>query len=220
MDVRTLQNMLDRIADEFKTDDLASTDAGKASILNAVKDAVTYYQRESLFVNDMIDRSVQTIKGQDSYEVPSNLVAITEFNIIVRGQRYPLRDMEIQDILDYKTQVATLEQGQPYRYVFYNNDTGNGAVMLWPCPDQDGYVLEFVMQGRIPFPPTPTSANFWTTVGEEMVRNRAKWSINMGVFRNEADAQLDKALEKNAYEELLVESVQKQSTNTLKATRF
>jgi len=219
-DTRTLQDMLDRIADEIKTDDLQGVAPGQANIYNAILGAVIHYQREHLFANDAFDRSIVTSQGVDTYAVPDTLIAITELNLIVRGQRYPLRDESIQTILDYKTQYTVPEQGQPFKYAFYNTDTGNGEIMTWPAPDADGYVFEFVMQARIPFPPTLLTSNFWTTVAESMVRNRAKWLLNVGVTKDYDAAKGDKLLEEDAFANLLVESVQKQSTGTLKATRF
>lgn len=218
-DIRTLQNMIDRIADEFKTDDLLGTDAGRANIFNAIVDAIIYYQRESLFANDAIDQTITTIAGKDTYDVPENLVTLLELNIVVGGQRYEMWPRTVQEILDYKTQFVVVERGQPYEYCFYNTNTGNGQVIIWPAPDVDGYLLEFVMQARIPVP-TVIESNFWTTVGEGMVRNRAKWLINTGITRDFQAAQADKLLEEMAYNNVLQESVQKQSTNTLTPSKF
>lgn len=219
-DTRTLQNMLDRIADEIKTDDLTNTNPGSANFTNAVLDAIIHYQRLNLFAMDRFDRSIVTVLGEDTYDVPDDLITLTQLNIIRDGQRYPVDDEKVQEILYWKTNYSNPEKSLIYKYAFYNTNEGNGQILTWPAADRDGDIFEFVFQGRIPFPATPTTSNFWTTVGEQMIRHRAKYLIYRGVLRDMEGAQEELGLADEAYENLSIESAQKQSTNTLRATRF
>lgn len=219
-DTRTLQDMLDRIADEIKTDDLQGTAPGAANIYNAVFDAIKNYQRESLFVQDKIDASIMSQLNIDTYAVPDDLVSITQLNIIVNGQRYPMKPRTVQELMKYITQVTTVTAGQPYWYTFYNTDAGNGEIRVFPAADAATYAFEFMYQGRIPFPATLATTNFWTTIAEPIIRNHAKWLLYRGVLRDPDAAAESAELMNEEFTNFLQESEQKQFTGTLTATRF
>lgn len=217
-DVRTLGNMIDRIADELKRDDLGSSaspgSVSAANIQNSIFDAIYEYQREHFFQNETVT-SVATTQGVSTYDVPADFISMTQLDIIVNGTVYTLmiKSYEYIDTMDAISSSPT--QGVPGWYAFYANQ-----VRLYPTPNASTYSLRFIYQNKIPEPSGVTDTNWWTTTAESLIRNRAKWALNLEVIRDSNMAQLDKARENDALRKLMQETAMKLFTGGVTPSRF
>lgn len=214
--------MIDRIADELKRDDLGSSTNmllnTQASIANAILDAVLDYQREAFFINDATDEGITvpaTVAGQNYYPLPDDLWALIQLDLIGNNVVQTLIEKSIQyiDTLDANALFPT--QGFPLYYSIHENQA-----RLYPTPNSTDYSLRYIYQKVIAAPVLAADSDFWTTRAESMIRNRAKYKLNIEVIRDQAAAQLDKQSELDALAGILRETQQKLFTRTLRATKF
>ena len=209
-DTRTLQNMVDRIASELSRDDLGTTgDNGVAAIQNAIRDAVYFYQPQAHFINEAIT-TTSTVAGQSTYNLPEDLVSLTQLDIIRYNTVYPLHLRRYQDLDRMDSLSPTPIQGAPEDYAIYDQQ-----VRLFPTPDAV-YSLRFIYYAAIPFPEL-TESNFWTTTAEEMIRARAKYGLNMSVIRDPGAAQLDKQIENEAFQAIVHQTTEKLHTGQIRS---
>lgn len=209
-DTRTYGNMVTKIASELSRDDLASTDAGIASIREAIRSAVYFYQPHAMFVNEAIATS-PTVAGTSTYDLPTDLVSLTQLDFIQNNVVYPLTRRWYQRLDAMDSIVSGAIQGFPEEYDIYNHQ-----VRLFPTPS-DVYTLRFIYYAGLPFPETDGASSFWTTTGEALIRARAKYTLNMDVIRDAEAASMDKQSEKEAFEALMHQTAEKLHTGRIES---
>jgi len=218
-DVRTLGNMIDRIMSELMRDDLGTSGAPLAvtdsSIYNAIQDAIADYQRESFFINENVDSSQLTTTGVNLYDFPTDLFAPIQTDIIGNNIVMPLLPLEYQIMDAWDAVVPLPVQGFPVYVATMKNQ-----VRLYPTPNTDTYKIRFIYQQILTAPTLIADTNFWTTSAESLIRNRAKYNLNVTVIRDTEAALMDSKAEKDALMRLLRESNAKLFTGTLRSTKF
>lgn len=217
-DTRTLQNLVDRTANELARDDLAPSspfsNRGQASILNAVLDSIHDYQRDFMFQFEKTDESKSTSSGTREYDPPSDLMSIIQIAVLANDTVYTLGYRTIQELNATDSQVSSPSLGIPVYYTWWANQ-----VWLYPRPN-GVYTIRYIYWAAEAAPEALTDSNFWTTTAESLVRNRAKWKLNMEVIRNPEQAQLDQQAEFQAYLRMKTETAVKTTGGRLRSTKF
>lgn len=208
-----MQNLIDRILDEYKTDDLSDSfgTAGAASVANFIMDAIYFYQRDNFFQGESSSDQATTA-GTASYNLPTDYVSMTAAYFITGGTIYPLQQILHQDLVTLDSNTASPTRGKGTYYSIYNSQ-----IRIFPTPDSSSDTVRMIYQSRPAEPTAVGDSNFWTTTAEELIRYRAKWLINMAVFRDPQMAQMDKELEMAALRKIMVDTKGKLYTGTLKA---
>lgn len=177
----TFGDMKTRIATELDRSDLTSP------IADAVVSAIAYFSTYRFWFNE---RKIvfTTVDGQDEYQLP-----------IVDSGGLPIRVLEIDQLIfvDSGGSRYVLEP-RPWQYVnaqkWNTTDTGkpdiytfhHGKIILWPPPD-DAYTIEGSVLAdinQITSASGSSATNEWMTVGEEMIRCRAKGDLYENTIRN------------------------------------
>lgn len=201
--------MINRIASELARDDLSQTVDGVAAIRNAIMDAVYFYQPQAHFINEEI-ATTPTVAGTASYAFPEDLVSLEVLSIVRYNTVFQLRLRRYRELDAEDSLYPSALQGAPEEYAIWEQ-----SVRLFPTPD-DVYTLMFKYYKAIPFPATLGTSNFWTTVGEPLIRARAKFGLNMEVLRDQANAALDKAAEMEAFQAITHQTTEKLHTGSIK----
>ncbi|MDE2100782.1 MAG: hypothetical protein KGL39_26285, partial [Patescibacteria group bacterium] len=169
----------------------ASSDAnnGTSYIVNAIQDAISEFERETFWFNDMrtfggsvgSQSDLQTVLGQEFYSyadlpVLVNMPHIRKVMVLAFANRYPLVERTQQWIDDVS--ISTTWQGLPTDYCIQA-----GALRLYPVPN-GGYPL--IIDGTIRFPPLVNQSdyNVWTNRGEWLIRTEAKRLLFTNVNRD------------------------------------
>ena len=150
-----------------------------SDITNAIQDAITEFERESFYWNDMRTftgstgsaSNFQTNAGQEFYSwqdlpVLINMPHIRDILVLAFNNRYPLVQRTQEWIDDVS--ISTTWQGLPTDWCMVNN-----FLRLYPVPN-GGYPL--ILTGTIRYPAlvNSTDTNPWMNEGEQIIRYEAK----------------------------------------------
>jgi len=177
----TFGTMKTRIATELDRSDLTSP------IADAVVSAIAYFSTYRFWFNERTI-TFTTVDGQDEYTLPT-----------VDTSGLPIRVLEIDQLIFVDSGGSRyVLQPKPWQYInaqkWNTTDTGkpdlysihHGKIILWPIPDGaytiDGSVLADINQ--ITSSSAANVTNEWMTVGEEMIRCRAKGDLYENTIRN------------------------------------
>lgn len=189
----TLQSMQNRIADELARTDLSS------QITLCIMDAIDYYQSQRFSFTESRDLTFSTVVGQEFYTATdeADIPTLEAFDYIILylgSIPWPLhRRTPIE--LEVLNQNG-LMRGQPWNYAYYNRQ-----LRLGPIPD-NVYSMRIAAHVAVSAPGPTDTANPWMTDAEKLIRCRAKWELHMHYTRNATQAQMMKAAEMDALEQL------------------
>ena len=164
-------------------------------IQNAIQDAISQYERESFWFNDMrtfgglagSQSNLVTTPGKEFYsdvDLPA-LVTMPHIRSIVAlafNNRYPLIQRTVGWIDDQS--ISPTWQGLPTDWTWQA-----GALRLYPIPDN---VYGLIIDGTIRFPPlvNPTDWSVWTNEAEFLIRCEAKRQLYLHITRDAQQAQV------------------------------
>lgn len=207
----TLGTMEDRIADELARSDLAS------QIRKSIVTAVNHYEREPWWFLEGRSNTFNTVAAQEFYTSSdaafiANIQSVDAMTITISSNRYPLNRRQYREI--EAASILATSYGQPQDYAYYARQ-----IRLYPIPDAVYSVRVSFSENTTTLSATTDSSN-WTTIGEELIRYRAKWDLLMNVIKNPEEATVMKNLEMEAYSQLRFESTENSSSGKIKAMRF
>lgn len=170
-------------------------------VQNAISDALTLYEQEAFWFNDMRTfggvagslSNLQTVDGKEFYSsqdlpVLTNMPHIRQIMVLAFANRYPLKQRTQQWIDDQS--ISTTWQGLPTDWCWSGN-----SIRLYPVPN-GGYPL--IIEGTIRFQPLVNTSdyNVWTNRGERLIRLEAKRILFKDINR---DAEQAASMEAEIY---------------------
>lgn len=148
------------------------------NIKNAIQDAISEYERQSFYFNDLRYYSVsgsasdfETVSGKEFYSqadlpILTNMPHISKIMVLAFNNRYPLISRSRQWIDDVS--LSTSWNGLPTDWCWQSN-----SLRLYPIPN-GGYPL--ILDATIRFAPLSADADYncWTNEAERLIRLEAK----------------------------------------------
>lgn len=201
--------MQTRIADELHRQNLSS------QIIDAINDAIFFYQQEHFFFDEAIDdSSTVTVAGTNLYPGPSDLIEPIKLTLTYNSaETWVLQKRELDWILQMDGSNPPI-QGPTTDYCFFAEQ-----FRFWPTPD-NAYPITFYYKQQIPPPVNPTDQGYWMTTAEAMIRAKAKAILLSQVIRNYQAAQVEEGIAARFFLELKKQTAGKLFTGRTKATRF
>jgi len=204
----TYGTMKTRIANELKRGDIAST---STVISDAILSAVDHYEKEPFWFNEATT-TVTTSSGTSTYALPTDFVSEESLILTVTSTRtYQL------DKTSYK-QIEKIDQstyqGYPVEYAIFDEKW-----RFYPTPNGT-YTVTISYIQRLTTLSADGDSNAWTTLGEELIRSRAKVDIYENTIRNFKSAERMRIRELEAYDRLRDENVTKLSSGRISKTYF
>lgn len=198
-----------RISDELVNENL-TTD----QINNAIQSAIAHYQRQRYYFLESRGQTFATVDAQEFYTSSDNaniddLSLIDELTITVNTLRYPLYPRTWEWIDFVSTTTAT--EGPPTDYCYYAQQ-----IRLYPIPDQV-YTIRISGLIRLATLSADGDSNAWTTDGEELIRNRAKWDLATNILHADDIAMRCKATELIAAQALADETTMRLASGRIRA---
>lgn len=164
-----------------------------AQIQNAIGDAISEYERESFWFNQIrsfgdVTGSVsnfQTVAGKEFYSaddlpVLANFPHISKISVLAFNNRYALIPRTPQWMDDQS--ISPSWNGLPTDWTWHSN-----ALRIYPIPN-DAYPL--IIDATIRFAPLTDSTDYnpWTNRGEALIRMEAKRLLFVNITRNPTQA--------------------------------
>lgn len=118
-----------------------------------------------------------------------------------------LREVAYDEFAGREWQIS---EGEPTNYSYHQD-----RIWLWPKPNAVYSLILWYTQ-RLPTLSADADNNGWTNYAEPVIRNRAKWDLLLNYMRAPKLAQVCKAQEMDALNELEVEMAQRNTTGRLK----
>lgn len=177
---KTLQTMLDRIADDLTRSDLAS------QAQSAILDAVDHYAHDRFWFNVTRSKTFQTVAGQQAY----GAAALIEIPDVIQFDGLFLRDgtsgyyLEWVDAheAEWRLSGVSTAPGRPTDYTF-----ADGQLLLWPVPNA-AYTLRPLMHYRLSPLAMPADRNAWLNEAEQLIRAHAKMLLYANVLEDDEGA--------------------------------
>jgi hypothetical protein len=184
-----------------------------AHIQNAIQDAISKYESERFYFNDMryygvtgSGATMQTVAGREYYADP-DLPAIIRWPhieqvvVLAFNSRYTLEPRTPQAMADLS--VSTTSHGLPTDWCWEA-----GALRLYPIPDAS-YPL--IITGTMRFAPLANSSdtNPWMNEAEKLIRCCAKRLLFIHITRDAPMAQAMQAEEQDALQDLRKENTER-----------
>lgn len=178
---KTLQTMLDRIADDMTRPDLAS------QAQSAVLDAIDHYAHDRFWFNVTRSKTFVTVANQQAYgatdlaEIPD----VIQFDEIWledgNSSSYPLTWTDPAEV-EWLLSSTSTAPGRPTNFTYID-----AQVLLWPTP-LAVYTLRPHMHYRLPAIVNPTDSNAWLNEAEQLIRAHAKMLIYANVTEDDENA--------------------------------
>lgn len=199
----TYLELQNQIADDLNRSDLSS------QIQTAIKDAITYYERQRFWFNEDVDSSVSTVQGTQTYAVPTDALYIDFIQLTVSGRTWELNRRSWQDFQSRWSQNTT--QGIPSDWAVEQNLIYLGATPSGVNVLTISYVKSLATLSA------SSDSNEWTTAAKELIRSHAESSLYAHVLHNHdlADRLTIKCLREHAM--LNRENEQRVMIGTVKA---
>ncbi len=184
----TLGTMKERISQETRRK--AYDDAGtryQTAVDDAISTAIQAYQDERFYFNESRDVTFSTVNAQEFYDSDdqsdlANLIKIDYVKLHVDNTTFDLMPDYPSEIESASTNATAT--GQPGWYLWYNQQ-----IRLYPIPN-DAWTVRVAGVYTYAEPAADDTANnFWMTVGERLIRSRAKYELALHVLRDVELAQ-------------------------------
>lgn len=180
MATKTLQTMLDRIADDLTRSDLAS------QAQNAVLDAIDHYAHDRFWFNFTRSKTFATVANQQAYgaaalaEIP-DVIQFDALFLNAGTQGYFLNWVDAGEA-EWLISGSTTGPGRPVDYTYID-----GQLLLWPTP-LAVYTIRPHMHYRLPALSAPTDSNAWMNEAEQLIRAHAKMLMYANVLEDDENA--------------------------------
>lgn len=154
-------------------------------VYNFTQDRITFYQRRLFYSSDVIDTSITTITGTNTYTLPSGFQQATKIRLLQTSTIWiPLgRWDDIRDILNLDVENPP-NQSLPAVWAPFNNQ-----FRLYPTPNA-AYNLEITGNNSPTAPVNDTDTNFWTNDAASLIIYATCEDICRYYLQNGASADL------------------------------
>ncbi|ACF01571.1 conserved hypothetical protein [Rhodopseudomonas palustris TIE-1] len=177
---KTLQTMLDRIADDLTRSDLAS------QAQSAILDAVDHYAHDRFWFNVTRSKTFPTVAGQQAYgsaalaEIPD---AIQFDGLFLKdGASGFFLDWVDADEAEWLISGVNTAPGRPTNYTF-----ADAQLLLWPVPIA-AFTIRPLMHYRLPALALPTDSSPWLNEAEQLIRAHAKMLLYANALEDDEGA--------------------------------
>lgn len=169
-----------------------------SDIQDAIQDAITQFEREPFYFNDMRTfgdvsgslSDLQTTAGKEFYSsadlpIIANIPYIRHIMVLAFANRYELRRRTPEWIDDQS--VSTTWQGLPTDWCWQGQ-----SIRIFPVPNG---TYPLILDGTIRFPPLvqTTDYNCWMNEAERLIRLEAKRILFVDIIRDAQQAQMMEA---------------------------
>lgn len=213
----TYGTMQDRIADELNRSDLTS------QIQLAIKSAIEHYESDRFYFNEKVATTTTTASSQWVTQ-PTDMVELDTLAITNGSYKYTLNPRTYNYLEEIDNGNGTYT-GAPEDYAVYQEQ-----YRLYPVPDAT-YTLTQSYIYRLSDLSATADTNAWVTVGEQLIRYRAKADLMVNVLDDDAAkarlmamAQMGKEFftpeEEMAYRKLKRNTTQRISSGKIRGTYF
>lgn len=208
----TLADLRRRIISETLRDDLADDMATDLDLL--IQKSIDQYAANRWWFNEKA-ATLATVLGSQFVPLPSDFRFADQLNLDVGGVSYQMSLRQVVEIDDLYASSSV--GGQPTDYAILGSN-----IYLWPTsPRVYPLILRYVADVTPLLDYTvPTSANFWTNQGQDLITARVK----LRLYRDYLSAQLQDPRvvaannqEEEAYSRLRSEHNRRLSTNRVRA---
>ena len=209
----TLGTMMDRIADELDRTDMTS------QIQQAIKTAISKYERKRFYFNEARSLTFTTVDGQEFYtsadatDIP-NLLFIDNVKLTISSSDKIDLDRADYSELEYLSTNSTTDEGQPTCYAYYAKQ-----LRLYPIPDA-AYAVRVSGVFALSDLSATADTNAWMTDAEALIRSRAKREIFTHVIRDVEGAQAMAQAEAEELQSLNQATNARSSTGTILPMEF
>lgn len=177
---KTLQTMLDRIAEDLTRSDLA----GHAQ--SAILDAIDHYAHDRFWFNYTRTKTFLTVADRQAYgandlaEIPGAI----QFDLLFLRDSMTGNELSWVDAGEAEWLVSGINSapGRPTNYTFID-----GQILLWPTPNA-AYTIRPHMHFRFPALAVPTDCNPWLNEAEQLIRAHAKMLLYANVLEDDQGA--------------------------------
>jgi len=184
--------MRNRILDDLNRKDLT------AQAENAIKTAISFYEKDRFWFLEQRSTTT-TVNAQEYYPVPDNYLDLDSLVIEVNNYAYPLNKRSYGTLEAWHVKQSVF-LGYPSDYAIYA--TGEQTqIRLYPVPN-GSYQLTLSYFGSLDVLEAESDTNSWLTIGEELVRSRAEWTLYAQKLRDVDAAQMTKVIETEALSQL------------------
>jgi hypothetical protein len=177
------------------------------AIERSVQDAILHFQP---LRTTWGEKTVESCTAPDKkfYDLPDDYVAIQTVKLLIFNSIYPLnpRDWDYLEKIDWGHNYW---KGQPQDYATWAH-----TLRLYPIPyDRWPLFMSYYFKRAV-------NDCFWYTTAEELIRNRAKYYLYMGVLFDQEAAMMVRAIEGEALQRLDFEYTNRASTGRIHAATF
>lgn len=198
-------DMVNRIANEIIRSDLGT------EIRQAIQSAILRYRGERFWFNEQ-RATASTVNNQEFYSLPTDFVEMDSMTATVSGHTYPLNVRTSIEIDEIDSTSST--RGRPDDVAIYQEQ-----FRIYPIPDA-AYTLTLNYQRVLPALSGDADTNAWMTVGESLIRSRAKKELFAHVLKDDQEAARMARLEAEALFDLLAQTERRITVGRLRPTRF
>jgi hypothetical protein len=167
-------------------------------IATAINRAIAHYGRERFWFNEQAGSSFSTVANTRAYgagTVPSYIQEIELVELATSSDRWPLRETTYSDLISASGDSTTT--GEPTDWAWLD-----GSLYLYPTPDAV-YTIYLTYQVGYADLSADTDSNDFTDNAQDLIENRAAWSVSLRVLRDIPAAQAYKFAEMEALQALL-----------------
>lgn len=166
-----------------------------ADVQNAIQDAISEYERQTFWFNDMryfgavigSASNLETVQGKEFYseqDLPALITMpnIRQISVLAFQNRYPLIERTPGWMNDQS--FSTLRQGMPTDWTWQA-----GSIRLYPVPNM---AYPMIIDGTIRFGPLaqPSDSNPWMNEAERLIRCEAKRILFTHITRDADQATM------------------------------
>jgi hypothetical protein len=198
--------MRSRIEDDLDRTDLST------QITKAINRAIEYYESERFWFSEKVGTFV-TIANQSNYGTadgaPSDIAEIDYVEITLSGKEYPLTDRSYTYIKD---RIGADVTGEPSDFAYYQE-----KFYFYPIPNAVR-TITISYQQKYAELSADGDTNDFTTDAEDLIEARARWWIYSRIIKDQEQANIAKAEEADALQNLRIKT--EKLTGVITSTSF
>jgi len=199
----TLASLRVKIADDLHRGDLDT------QISDAITNAIRRYNRERLWFLEGT-ATLTLAASTSSYDLPTDFRAVDSVLLNTSGRLYPLDQVSYNEIDSEDDGTFT---GDPSQYAIYGK-----KIRFYPTPQSANSTVVSYLKALDE--PSAAGSNSWTEEGYDLIRYAAEKELYRNVLRNPEMAQMSYDGEREAFQSLTVEHIQRTSTGRLVKSGF
>lgn len=207
----TLSDLKTRVQTELNRDDLADDLADSLTL--SIQQSIDFYAPSRFWFNEARTTSTMTI-GDEYTNLPTDFRYLDKVFLVVGNVRYR---MVMRQMTDIEALYTTPIRGQPTDFAVFG-----AQIRTWPTANS-AYTLiwEYVKDVTALDYNDPSSSNYWTTQGYDLITARTKIYLlrdYLSAMETDPRLMLANEQERSAYDRLKGETNRRISTGRIKAS--